>query len=316
VVVVENLSKKDLSKTHTKSKRKYMLKLYHYTDEEAFRSIKREGVIRTGTMNKYGTGVYLTNLDPVEYTRAEVAKSNSGVVGAQRSLERGCLDYHIPIHISSHEVHRLTMTWYRYPHEMLRLDDYSTQNADANQRWIQRSMQTAMVVGGGVLVVTGAAVAVTSGPMAVVGGAVAVARLCQAADWLSNRRDHQGPRRIELKQTLDRIVNMHSKQYATKRIGSDGVCIACQRCKEHVTDVYHGGALWASHVDHREVITRLSEHDQMHLKRVVARILAVAMAVWMYQYGGRNIMWACSISVAVVTTICTCVAAMWIASNL
>jgi HYD1 signature containing ADP-ribosyltransferase len=285
----------------------YMLKLYHYTDEEAFHSIKREGVIRTGTMNKYGVGVYLTDLDPEEYTREEVAKSNYGA-GAQHNLEGGRLDHHIPIFISSNEVLQKTANTYLYPHEMLRLDDDSIQNADSNQRWIQRSLQTAMVVGGSALAVTT--------------GAVAVVRLCQAADgWLSNRGDQQDQRRNELQQTLDRIVTKYSgsgrhKEYATKRIGSDGVCIACQRCQAHVTDVYQGGVLWASHVDHREVHTRLSEHDEMHLKRLVARILAVAMAICMFRFGGRNFIWEHSFPVVVGTMICTGVTAMWIASNL
>jgi HYD1 signature containing ADP-ribosyltransferase len=267
----------------------YMLKLYHYTDEEAFHSIKREGVIRAGTMNKYGMGVYLTDLDPEEYTREEVAKANYGV-GAQRNLERGRLDHHIPIFIASYELFPTTANGYRYPDEMLRLDDYSIQNAGSNHRWAERSLQTAMVVGGGAL-------AVTSGAVAVVSGAVAVVQLFQAANgWLSNRCDHQEQRRNELEQTLDRIVTKYSasglhKEYATKRIGSDGVCIACQRCQAHVTDMYEGGVLWASHVDHRKVITRLSEHDQMHFIMLVAKIMGSGtfwMAVWMFTMEGET----------------------------
>jgi HYD1 signature containing ADP-ribosyltransferase len=278
-----------------------MLKLYHYTDEGAFHSIKREGVIRAGTMNKFGVGVYLTDLDPEEYTREQVAKANYGV-GAQRNLERGRLDYHIPILISSHEVIKKTANGYLYPHEILRLDDYSIQNADSNQRWIQLSLQTAMVVGGSALALTG--------------GAVAVVRLFQAADgWLSNRRD------TALEQTLDRIITKHSESgslmmYATKRIGSDGVCIACQLCQVRVTKVYQGGVLWDSHVDHCEVLTRLFKHDEMHLKKVVARLLGAAIAVWMYQYGWRSFIWECSFPVAVGTSIWAGVISIWIATNM
>jgi HYD1 signature containing ADP-ribosyltransferase len=290
------------NKTHTIQNKNLMnskLELYHYTDEESFHSIKREGVIRAGTMSKYGVGIYLTDLDPEEYNYGE---------GAQRNLERSRLDHHIPIHISSYEVLQTTANVYRYPHEMLRLDEYSAQNADSNQRWFQRPSQPFMVVRGEAMAVT-------------------IDRFFQDSDRLSNRlsnrRDRMYQRRIYLEQRLDPIITKHSEsvpvclmEYATNRIDSDGVCITCLRCQARVTKVYQGGALWASRVDHREVLTRLFEHDEMHLKKLVARILGAAIAFWMYQYGWRTSFYSgCSFPVALGTTICAGVTCMWIASN-
>lgn len=247
-----------------------MLKLYHYTNEAAYHAIIREGEIRSGLMNKYGKGVYLTDLDPGEHTREEVANANYGW-GARHNLDKGRLDYHIPIHILSDAVQKVTDNTYLYPSDTLRLNDYSLRNADSNERWIQRSVETAMVVGKG------------AATMAVVaGGAVAAARLLEAADgcW----RNHQDQRTHELERTLARLVRQCGRhdRYTVKRTpGSSGVYICCQWCNhERVTKDYHSGVLWADTVDPKEVDARLSEHDMLHIIYLVLKIL-VAVAAWM-----------------------------------
>jgi hypothetical protein len=175
-----------------------MLQLYHYTDEEAYHAIMREGIIRAGSRNKYGRGVYFTDLDPREHDREEVAKANYGI-GAPHFLKRGRLDHYIQIHIPSHDVQRKTHNTYLYPRNMLRLRDYSLQNAGSNKdqlsdyslknagpnkEWIQRSTQAAI-------------------GMAVAGGAVAVIRLCQAIDgWYSNWSNQQDQRMREVERKL------------------------------------------------------------------------------------------------------------------
>jgi hypothetical protein len=241
-----------------------ILQLYHYTDEAAYYAIMREGVIRAGSMNKYGRGVYLTDLDPDEHDRAEVAEANYGN-GARRNLERGRLDHHIPIQIQSHEVEKVTDHTHLYPRATLHLSDYSLQNAGSNKQWIQRSKQAAMVVGGG---------------MAVAGGAVAAVRLCQAVDgWYSNRSSQQDQRTLELERKLARIVK-HSARlatYTTVRSGSDGVCICCLQCQKRVTADYRGGVLWSDDVDLQEVDARLSEHDMEHFTNSVAPFVGVAL---------------------------------------
>jgi hypothetical protein len=241
-----------------------MLQLYHYTDETAFHAIMREGIIRAGSKNKYGRGVYFTDMDPGEHDREEVAEANYGN-GARRNLEMGRLDHHIPIQIQSHEVQKVTAHTYLYPRETLHLSSYSLQNAGSNKQWIQRSMQAAMVVGGG---------------MAVAGGAVAAVRLCQAVDgWYSNRSSQQDQRKLALERKLAGIVQHSARfaKYTIKRSGSDGVCICCQQCQKRVTSDYRGGVLWADDVDLQEVDARLSEHDMEHFVQTVTPFVVVAL---------------------------------------
>ncbi|CAJ1956565.1 unnamed protein product [Cylindrotheca closterium] len=52
------------------------MKLYHYTDEEGYLGIQRDGFIRPSHGGRRGRGVYLTDLDPSD--REMVAKNNYG----------------------------------------------------------------------------------------------------------------------------------------------------------------------------------------------------------------------------------------------
>ena len=61
--------------------------LYHYTDEDGHRAIQRNGYIRpssdvsgreshSGPGGRYGSGVYLTDMNPRDYDRKDVARNN------------------------------------------------------------------------------------------------------------------------------------------------------------------------------------------------------------------------------------------------
>jgi len=80
-----------------------MFKLYHYTNYEGYCQIKRTKVIRASTNAstrdcRYGTGVYLTSLNPSEHEKEEIARNNYDG-GWQGNMRMGKLDYHIEVDI-------------------------------------------------------------------------------------------------------------------------------------------------------------------------------------------------------------------------
>jgi len=81
--------------------------LYHYTDKDSFDAIKRDGCIRPsvdvagrlhhrGPGGRHGAGVYLTDMDPGEYERSDVARNNYGV-GWKKNLRK--TDHYVAVMI-------------------------------------------------------------------------------------------------------------------------------------------------------------------------------------------------------------------------
>jgi len=79
-----------------------MGRLYHYTSEQGHKNIVTSGVIRQSQNFTrdcvYGNGVYLTTLNPEDFSKADLAKNNYGG-GWRKRLSDGRLDYYIEIEI-------------------------------------------------------------------------------------------------------------------------------------------------------------------------------------------------------------------------
>ena len=74
-----------------------MMKLYHYTDQDGLRGIKKDGFIRASTSSNssskdflHGPGVYLTTLNPDDYTKQENENTlNKGEWKWMNYIEKG-----------------------------------------------------------------------------------------------------------------------------------------------------------------------------------------------------------------------------------
>ena len=77
--------------------------LFHYTSEEREKIIRREGVIRRSWTSDrdamFGEGVYLTQMNPDEFEKDEIAKNNWGPSGYKKSRREGKADAHIRLEI-------------------------------------------------------------------------------------------------------------------------------------------------------------------------------------------------------------------------
>ena len=80
-----------------------MGRLYHYTNQRGYENIKKSGIIRQSQNFEkdcvYGDGVYLTTLNPEDFSKEDLAKNNYGG-GWRRRMSDGRLDYYIEIEIS------------------------------------------------------------------------------------------------------------------------------------------------------------------------------------------------------------------------
>jgi len=145
-----------------------MVKLYHYTNYETHCQIKRTKVIRVSTSAtrdcRYGTGVYLTSMNPSEHEKEEIARNNYAG-GWQGNMRLGKLDYHFEFDIPSNDF-RLEKCnaggrdIYLYK-DNLPLDRYANSNGK-NSEWSASDVLGAVALGVGV----GAALAALIGAFA------------------------------------------------------------------------------------------------------------------------------------------------------
>ena len=79
-----------------------MGRLYHYTSQAGHEQIVRSGVIKQSQNFTrdcvYGDGVYLTTLNPEDFSKEDLAKNNYGG-GWRKRLSDGRLDYYVEIEI-------------------------------------------------------------------------------------------------------------------------------------------------------------------------------------------------------------------------
>ena len=80
-----------------------MLELYHYTTEKCKEKILQEGVIRRTSISDtdalFGKGVYLTEMNPDEFEKDEIAKNNWGPNGYRKKMRQGNADSYVKVSI-------------------------------------------------------------------------------------------------------------------------------------------------------------------------------------------------------------------------
>ena len=101
-----------------------MGRLYHYTSQAGHEQIVRSGVIKQSQNFTrdcvYGDGVYLTTLNPEDFSKEDLAKNNYGG-GWRKRLSDGRLDYYVEIEIPFSDLTPME-TGMRIATEGLRLD--------------------------------------------------------------------------------------------------------------------------------------------------------------------------------------------------
>ena len=79
-----------------------MGRLYHYTNQQGYDQIVRSKTIRQSQNFEkdclYGDGVYLTTMNPQEFSKEDLARNNWGGAWKKR-MSAGRLDYYIEIEI-------------------------------------------------------------------------------------------------------------------------------------------------------------------------------------------------------------------------
>jgi len=132
-----------------------MGRLYHYTNQRGYENIKRSGIIRQSQNFEkdcvYGDGVYLTTLNPEDFSKEDLAKNNYGG-GWRRRMSDGRLDYYIEIEISYSDLKlercKTSDDWrdvYLYSGD-IHLDSYSW-DAGLNSSWTYTEVLGAVAVG-------------------------------------------------------------------------------------------------------------------------------------------------------------------------
>ena len=118
-----------------------MYELFHYTSSESAKQIKRDECIQktpTG-YGRYGEGVYLTDLNPVENSKEDVARNNWGPNGYKGKLEAGKVDTYIRVWIPENHpcisqcpsegrnvyLYKDTLYLHQFKHEIGRIDEWS-----------------------------------------------------------------------------------------------------------------------------------------------------------------------------------------------
>lgn len=99
------------------------MKLYHYTSIEGFDQIQREGVVRQSRDGRAGPGVYLTDRDPYNHSKEEIASVNY-LGGGQRNLVRGRLDKYFAFEIPESKVKFVRESVFVLPHQDLKLGEF------------------------------------------------------------------------------------------------------------------------------------------------------------------------------------------------
>ena len=132
-----------------------MGRLYHYTSQTGHDHIVKSGLIKQSqNFTKdcvYGDGVYLTTLNPEDFSKADLARNNYGGLW-QKRLSDGRLDYYVEIEIPFSEL-RLTRCQtqdesrdvYLYTGD-LELKEFRWQ-AGQNSQWTYSEVLGAVAVG-------------------------------------------------------------------------------------------------------------------------------------------------------------------------
>ena len=117
-----------------------MGRLYHYTSQTGHDHIVKSGLIKQSqNFTKdcvYGDGVYLTTLNPEDFSKADLARNNYGGLW-QKRLSDGRLDYYVEIEIPFSEL-RLTRC---------QTQDESRWQAGQNSQWTYSEVLGAVAVG-------------------------------------------------------------------------------------------------------------------------------------------------------------------------
>ena len=132
-----------------------MGRLYHYTSQAGHEQIVGSGVIKQSQNFTrdcvYGDGVYLTTLNPEDFSKEDLAKNNYGG-GWRKRLSDGRLDYYVEIEIpfSDLKLERCrtgdeARDVYLYAGD-LRLDTFSWQSG-RNAEWSYTEVLGAVAVG-------------------------------------------------------------------------------------------------------------------------------------------------------------------------
>ncbi len=225
--------------------------LYHFTNHESYSNIERDGFIRPSIGGKYGAGVYLTDLDPNEYSVQEISNVLY-TVGGKKNLRAGKLDHHFCLKLNENHIECERKHVYRY----------LGGNLDLSQcRVISQGM--IMEFGSGLI-----------------NAAAGAALYNLGADLYSHATDGRKQRTQDLKTALQKLLHStHTSTMFIPVVSKDGgsVQVCCTKCSNSpVSDVYEGGYLFPSTIDEKQLQDRLWKHEMTH------KFISVLMIVCMF----------------------------------
>ena len=232
------------------------MELFHYTDESGYQSIWKDNEILPSKSGKYGPGVYLTDLNPSEFERPEIAKKLYER-GAHRKLRLGRLKYYIKVEIPVQDLHCERDHVYRYDTGIpLNLNRIKVQSQGTIDEWKFMAVSGTVAAGAATIII--------------------------AEKMYKHSTDGRQSRAADIRIRLELFLKKHNFDSSFEvRKTQDGSCarIYCCACQSPVSPEYDGGYLFADSIDRRGLLNTLNMHGCVMLRFLMAMMVVIVLPI-------------------------------------
>mmetsp|Transcript_18299 Transcript_18299/g.34964 ORF Transcript_18299/g.34964 Transcript_18299/m.34964 type:complete len:344 (-) Transcript_18299:132-1163(-) len=238
--------------------------LYHYTSSAGYEGIQRTQQINASTGGKYGFGVYLTDLDPTENERQDIAKElyRSGGV---KNLASGKLDHYVAVDLLDFMVERAPGREHVFVYrDDLRLNEHEIISQGSSDDW-EREMDRMAATMAAEMAVIGLGVAAFKTAVTVTRAGVGLYNTS-----LNGRERRLLELKTKLQNILDQFLAVHENAarnniYSVEPTTDKGVRLVCKHCLMlPLSETFYGGMFYASTMDTNHLIQKLTVHEVLH----------------------------------------------------
>lgn len=247
------------------------MRLFHYTNKSGYQGIVSKGVIQSGGGN-YGTGVYLTDLNPDLYERSTIARAIFRL-GGSFNEKKGKLDFYVEIEIPDGKVKEHRDHVFIYPSNQLSLQEYKVHSQGDFESWTKVANAAVAVAG---VVMIGKAIAESDLPQKVWNAWTSYGDSCQKACTV---------RMKAWERTVHETTQRQNLTYYSVQPKDNGICVFCEKCSRKISSTYSGGYFEICPPCNIETHEK-EEHSGLlaFVIRILVVILAVVAILWIPKF--------------------------------